>query len=80
MASQLQRLISVPVTGLVRTARRVSQTNDYSVRADKISNDELGVLTEEFNWMLTQIEERDGACMEEEKLAVSQWRNITCMK
>jgi signal transduction histidine kinase len=41
---------------LADTARMVSDLHDYSVRARKTSQDEIGVLTDAFNHMLTQIE------------------------
>ena len=40
-------------------ARKVSEQEDYSVRAAKVSNDEIGVLIDTFNRMLGQIQERD---------------------
>ncbi len=61
LASRLQRLISGPILDLVESARTVSETHDYSIRAAKSSNDELGLLTEEFNEMLVRIQEQDEA-------------------
>ncbi|MFQ5570169.1 MAG: ATP-binding protein [Rhodothermales bacterium] len=59
LASRLQRTISAPIVNLVKTARSVSEHQDYSVRARVINQDELGVLTEQFNNMLATIQERD---------------------
>jgi PAS domain S-box-containing protein len=56
---RLQHLISGPILSLVNTARAVTQEKNYSVRAAKESNDELGVLIDSFNEMLHQIQERD---------------------
>jgi signal transduction histidine kinase/DNA-binding response OmpR family regulator len=61
LASRLQRLISTPILDLVESARTVSETHDYSIRVTKSSNDELGLLTEEFNEMLQRIQEQDEA-------------------
>ncbi|MFL6293144.1 MAG: sensor histidine kinase, partial [Thermoanaerobaculia bacterium] len=61
LSSGLQGLISRPVLHLADTARAVSERNDYSLRADKHSADELGRLVDAFNQMLSQIEERDTA-------------------
>ncbi len=61
LASRLQRLISAPILDLVESARTVSETHDYSIRAAKSSNDELGMLTEEFNEMLQRIQLQDEA-------------------
>ncbi|HEX4075329.1 MAG TPA: response regulator, partial [Candidatus Acidoferrales bacterium] len=61
LASRLQRLISAPILALARTAANVSAEKDYSVRAAKFGDDEVGSLVERFNDMLAQIQERDTA-------------------
>ena len=63
LSSGLQSLISKPVLHLAETARAVSERNDYSLRAEKQSSDELGRLVDAFNQMLSQIEERDTALL-----------------
>ncbi len=55
----LQRLISNPILELAQLATRVSDEHDYSLRANKASNDELGVLCNGFNDMLAEIQSRD---------------------
>ncbi len=57
----LQSLISTPILSLAETAKQVSERKDYSVRAKKQSRDELGLLTDSFNEMLTDIEQRTQA-------------------
>jgi PAS domain S-box-containing protein len=59
LATRLQRLISSPVTALAETARQVAQQEDYSLRAHKQSEDELGLLTVAFNDMLAKVQSRD---------------------
>jgi len=59
LSSRLQRVISEPVVHLAATAQKVSQEKNYSVRADKTSDDELGQLIDGFNAMLGQIQQRD---------------------
>jgi two-component system, sensor histidine kinase and response regulator len=59
LSSRLQRIISVPILSLAETARRVSAEKNYSVRAVKRSEDEIGDLIDGFNGMLSQIERRD---------------------
>jgi signal transduction histidine kinase len=59
LASRLQRLISVPVMRLVDAARVVTEQRDYSVRASRLGEDELGKLIDAFNDMLAQIQLRD---------------------
>src|SRR5437879_2686708 len=60
----LQGTISQPVLMLAETARAVSDRRDYSVRAAKPGEDELGVLTDAFNHMLSRIEAQDRALRE----------------
>ena len=55
LASRLQSIISGPVLKLALTARQISTEKDYSLRAVKLGNDEVGILVEAFNEMLAQI-------------------------
>jgi signal transduction histidine kinase/DNA-binding NarL/FixJ family response regulator/HPt (histidine-containing phosphotransfer) domain-containing protein len=59
LASMLQRVISNPIRHLAQTARVVSTDRNYSVRATKTSDDELGLLMVGFNEMLDEIQKRD---------------------
>ncbi|MGD0572105.1 MAG: ATP-binding protein [Sedimentisphaerales bacterium] len=59
VSARLQRFISVPILGLAKLAQSVSEKKDYSARAIKNSNDEVGLLIDSFNEMLEQIQERD---------------------
>ena len=59
MSSRLQRVVSEPILNLAEVERRVREENDYSIRAVKQSNDELGYLIDGFNEMLKRIQERD---------------------
>ena len=61
LSSWLRRLIATPILSLAEVAGRVSANKDYSVRARKESEDELGTLTDAFNRMLGDIEERTSA-------------------
>ncbi len=55
----LQRTVSYPILRLAETMKLVSNEKKYSIRAEKQSNDEVGVLIDGFNEMLEQIHERD---------------------
>ena len=55
LSRKLQRQISLPILALADTARAISTQRDFSVRAKKNSNDELGLLTDAFNEMLAEI-------------------------
>ena len=59
LASSLQRLISQPILSLVAISRRVSFEKNYTIRAERHGDDELGLLIDSFNEMLGQIEQRD---------------------
>ena len=56
LANRLQRLISDPILLLARVTRSVAQEKNYSLRAQKQSNDEFGQLVDGFNEMLAQIQ------------------------
>jgi signal transduction histidine kinase/CheY-like chemotaxis protein len=64
LSARLQRVISGPVLELAETAHIVSRKKDYSVRARKHADDEVGVLIESFNEMLAQIQKRDAELQE----------------
>jgi two-component system, sensor histidine kinase and response regulator len=61
LASRLQRVISEPILALAETASAVSLGKDYSLRATKSSEDEIGFLADRFNEMLGHIETRESA-------------------
>lgn len=61
LSSQFQHFITDPILSLAGTARTIADHKDYSVRASKVCGDELGVLTDAFNQMLTQIQSQDSA-------------------
>ena len=58
-AGRLQRPISNPILELAWTTKMVTSARDYSIRAAKHSEDEVGVLIDGFNEMLEQIQNRD---------------------
>jgi signal transduction histidine kinase/ActR/RegA family two-component response regulator len=52
----LQRVVAQPITSLAHTAREIADRGDYSIRATRKSDDEIGVLVSAFNRMLDEIE------------------------
>ncbi len=74
-SSRLQRIISGPILSLAQTARIVSEQKNYSVRAEKRTDDEIGFLIDRFNEMLGQIEEHEKELQEvNEQLVQSEQR------
>ena len=61
---KLQKVISGPIVSLAEVARTVSKKRDYSIRAVKQNNDEVGSLIDDFNEMLEQIQQRDSALID----------------
>jgi PAS domain S-box-containing protein len=56
-SAKLRAVIATPISQLVRAATAVSETKDYSIRAQKLSGDETGVLVDKFNEMLAGMQE-----------------------
>src|ERR1051325_3622265 len=57
ISTALQKRITNPILALAGAAKIVSERRDYSVRAKKVSGDELGQLTDAFNEMLARMQE-----------------------
>jgi signal transduction histidine kinase/ActR/RegA family two-component response regulator len=55
-AQRIKDVLIRPIASLGSTAREVSDTRNYALRAEKLSDDELGGFTDVFNEMLGQIE------------------------
>jgi two-component system, NtrC family, sensor kinase len=64
LAARLQRSISAPISHLALVMNQVQTRNDYSLRATRHGNDELGALIDGFNSMLDQISAQDSALQE----------------
>jgi signal transduction histidine kinase/CheY-like chemotaxis protein len=59
LSKRLQKSISEPIIQLAKTARTVTAEKNYTLRAKKEGRAELGELTDNFNEMLGQIQQRD---------------------
>jgi two-component system, sensor histidine kinase len=75
VSSSLQKVISRPISSLTEIARAVSEKKDFSIRAEKHTKDEIGVLIDVFNDMLAAIQFRDDELREyrehlEEQVAI----------
>ena len=72
-----QRFISKPILALAQVANAVSAKSDYSVRAVKETEDELGFLIDCFNGMLSQMQRHEKVLREvNDQLASSQQRAL----
>ena len=67
LTASMQRTITRPVAELASVARLVSIGRDYSARAVKYAEDEIGFLVDSFNDMLVQIQAREQALSESEE-------------
>lgn len=65
---RLRSILIDPVLGLAQISHRVSQEQDYSLRATKQGKDEVGDLVDDFNHMLAEIQMRDEALRRERAL------------
>lgn len=63
LSSVLQNSISRPILELAHVAQQIKETKDYSLRATKLGEDELGELIERFNEMLSEIQAGKGALL-----------------
>jgi PAS domain S-box-containing protein len=61
LLGRLQGMISDPVIELAQVADTVAKENNYALRAEKRSDDEVGHLVGTFNNMLSEIQKRDVA-------------------
>jgi len=59
LALGFSRMIARPILELADTARAVEERKDFSIRAERTSEDELGALVGAFNRMLDRIQLRD---------------------
>ena len=64
LSTIFQRAITKPILKLAATAAAIAENKDYSVRAEKFGEDEIGGLTEAFNMMLTQIQTQNAELKE----------------
>ncbi len=52
---RLQRSVSAPVLAVTDVARQVIEDRDFALRAKKTTDDEIGVLVDSFNAMLSEV-------------------------
>ncbi|MCB0430633.1 MAG: response regulator [Flavobacteriales bacterium] len=64
---RLQSVISHPILRLANVARKISKEKDYSIRIERDGEDEIGILVEGFNEMMTAVQRGNEALLESEE-------------
>ena len=73
IANRVQSFISIPILQLKNTVEKIAQKKDFSIRAYKVSDDEIGDLTDAFNSMLEQTEQYEKTLIvQKEQLQLNQ--------
>jgi sigma-B regulation protein RsbU (phosphoserine phosphatase) len=76
LASLFQRAITRPIHRLLRAEKRVSREKDYTLRVEKEANDEIGLLIDGFNEMLSEIRSRDAEILAKHDQEMALARSI----
>src|SRR5258708_7600842 len=76
LASLFQRAITRPIHRLLRAEKRVSREKDYTLRVEKEANDEIGLLIDGFNEMLSEIRARDAEILAKHDQEMALARSI----
>jgi PAS domain S-box-containing protein len=58
LSNMLQRFITDPLESMADVARRVVERREYSFRASKTTDDEIGLVVDAFNGMLDEVQSR----------------------
>ncbi len=66
-SSWLQRVVSKPMESMANVARQIVEKRDYSFRAARTSDDEIGVVVDAFNNMLDEVQSRSRALLEADR-------------
>ncbi len=53
------RFLTRPITQLSQVAQAITKKNDFDARAERVGNDEVGILVDSFNAMLAKIQGKD---------------------
>jgi len=64
LSRRLQKGITEPLDAIAAVAREIVSGSDYSLRATKFSDDEIGVVVDAFNKMLAEVQARSQALRE----------------
>jgi signal transduction histidine kinase len=67
LSAWLQRVLTEPILDIDAAARSVVDRRDYTVRARRTTDDEIGVLADAFNRMLAEVEASHGELREADR-------------
>ena len=67
-SSWLHRVVSRPMESMAKVAQAIIEKRDYSFRAEKMTDDEVGVVIDAFNKMLDEVQSHARALETSEKL------------
>jgi signal transduction histidine kinase/ActR/RegA family two-component response regulator len=59
LSKLLSNTLAGPIIHLASVTSAIAKKSDYSIRAERFSNDEVGTLTDSFNLMLERLQKRD---------------------
>ena len=68
LSSVLQKRISHPIVALTEATQNIAESGDFSVRVPKMTDDELGILTDSFNRMIEHTQEHQNRLSEQARL------------
>ncbi len=71
ITTRWQAIISKPIFRLAQLVERIRELQDFSIRAERPGNDEIGTLVDGFNALLAQIQQRDIA-VDEARLSLER--------
>lgn len=77
MSRRLQRVITEPLDAIAMLAREIVTRRDYSLRVEKTSDDEIGVVVDAFNNMLEEVGARSRALEESNRALEESNRALT---
>ncbi len=77
VSAGLQGRISAPILDLANTARLVTSDRNFSLRASPAGRDEVGLLVQDFNRMLAEIERQDQQLRQQQESLTEEVNNRT---
>jgi diguanylate cyclase (GGDEF)-like protein/PAS domain S-box-containing protein len=64
LSAPFLRLVSTPIKTLMATVKQIADTQDFTLRAVKVHNDELGVLVDTFNILIATVDNQNKALVQ----------------